>query len=126
METRKFSDLPEADRQKIDVIFGVTGGRQLRDDDKLFDETLVADDIKFWLENGDTKYNELWLVSGSTKTREFELVKKIVEDMVNGIEKYKNWQVTSETWKDPLSDRDYGKKSRLHLKKAEGRRLCLQ
>jgi hypothetical protein len=110
MESRKFSDLPETDRQKVDVIFGVTGGRQLRDDDKSFDETLVADDIKFWLENGDTKYNELWLVSGSTKTREFELVKKFVEDLANGKEKYKDWQVTSETWKDPLSHRDYGEK----------------
>jgi hypothetical protein len=107
MESRKFSDLPETDREKIDVIFGITGGRQLRDD-KSFDETLVADDIKFWLESGDTKYNELWLVSGSTKTREFEVVQQFVEDLVNGKERYKDWQVTSKSWADPLSGRDYG------------------
>ena len=107
LESRKYSDLPEERRKKIDVVFGVTGGRQKHQDDEKWDETLVPSDIEFWLKHGDTKYNEFWLVSGSTKTKEFELVKDFVEDLADK-KQHNGWSVVSEDLVDPLTSRDYG------------------
>lgn len=106
LESRKFSDLPVEVRKKVDVIFGITGGRQKKDDSS-WDETLVPKDIDFWLSEGETKYNELWLVSGSTKTKEFELVKDFVEDIVKKGQ-YGEYNVVSDDLLDPLTQRDYG------------------
>ena len=99
--------MPEERRKKIDVVFGVTGGRQKHQDDEKWDETLVPSDIEFWLKHGDTKYNEFWLVSGSTKTKEFELVKDFVEDLADK-KQHNGWSVVSEDLVDPLTSRDYG------------------
>ena len=106
LESRKFKDLPVDVRRKVDVVFGITGGRQ-ENPDGGFDETLVPEDIDFWLREGESKYNELWLVSGSTKTKEFELVKDFVEGAVKEGQ-YKEYAVASVDLADPLSKRDYG------------------
>jgi hypothetical protein len=108
LESRKFKDLPADVRRKVDVVFGITGGRQ-ENPDGGFDETLVPEDIDFWLREGESKYNELWLVSGSTKTKEFELVKDFVEEAVKEGQ-YKEYAVASEDLTDALSERDYGQK----------------
>ncbi len=80
LESRRFSDLPREIRRKVDIVFGVTGGRT-QNPDESWNETLVPSDIDFWLSEGTSTYKELWLVSGSTKTKEFEVVKDWVEDL---------------------------------------------
>ena len=106
LESRKFSDLPVEVRKKVDLIFGITGGRQKNPDNR-WDETLVPKDIDFSLSEGESKYNELWLVSGSTKTKEFELIKDFVEDIVKKGQ-YGEYNVVFEDLLDPLTQRDYG------------------
>jgi hypothetical protein len=105
-ESRRFSDLPREVRRKVDVVFGITGGRT-QNPDETWNETLVPSDVEFWLSEGTSKFKELWLVSGSTKTKEFEIVKDWVEDLAEKKE-HGEYMVESEDLVDPLTMRDYG------------------
>lgn len=87
-EVSAYKNLSNADKYKLEIILGWTGGpKTVSIDGKTVNyKTIDGEDIEDWLVNG-RETDRLYLVSGSTKTVEFSDVLTWLEKLINTPEK---------------------------------------
>ena len=110
---RAYSELPKADRRRIDLVVGVTGC-----------SVMTGDDLLEWLLEGEP--NELMLASGSMKTEEFAELMAFVDSLlaqsaptIGGLP----CKLHVLELNDPMTGRAFGHRYRITWDKAGTRRM---